>query len=316
MVILTRLELNGIVSKTDGEKYVFFCTDGGLTATRSVERQIEAAVSKGEYRECSFSEYKEPADMSEIKRIYNQGLMSQAPDGLCGISCKFECDNERIKSVAEQCLAESGGKSDGDLIFRISKDGRKLTADSHQVTAEYHSLLALCCLDEMRKGRDVAVPYDAPQFLDSLAEEWGKKVLRYLSTPADSSDLRARQLAAKQPFVRDGLFLAVKILAMMKEKNCTLADLLSVLPKKFILKKTVRISFSPSYLISVAGENSLGVRNDFEGVKILRDNGRVLIIPERGGETVRILAESNSMEAAQELCADVEDIINSVSDKV
>jgi phosphomannomutase len=141
-------------------------------------------------------------------------------------------------------------------------------------------------------------------------------VLRYLSTPADSSDLRARQLAAKQPFVRDGLFLAVKILAMMKEKNCTLADLLSVLPKKFILKKTVRISFSPSYLISVAGENSLGVRNDFEGVKILRDNGRVLIIPERGGESVRILAESNSMEAAQELCADVEDIINSVSDKV
>ena len=64
------------------------------------------------------------------------------------------------------------------------------------------------------------------------------------------------------------------------------------------------------------GDCVLYSKDDFEGVKILRDNGRVLIIPERGGETVRILAESNSMEAAQELCADVEDIINSVSDKV
>ncbi len=306
----------GLFACASDEKYVSLCAESGLGAPRSLERQIEAAVSKGEFRECAYSECKEPANMREVKRLYAQRLSAYAPDGLGGIACTAESDNENIKNLLKSCLADLSAEKDGGLIFRISRDGKTLSAEQGGITAEHHSLLALCCLDEMRKGRDVAVPYDAPQFLDSLAEACGRKVLRYLSTPADSSDFRARQLAAKQPFVRDGLFLAVKILAIMKEKNCGLSDLLSELPQKFILKRNVRISFSPSYLISLAGENSLGVRNDFEGIKIIRDEGRVLIIPERGGESVRILAESNSMEAAEELCADVEDIINSASDEV
>ncbi len=306
----------GIFAFSGEERYVSLCAGGGLSAPRSLERQIEAAVSKGEFRECGESELVEPANMSEVKKLYTQGLMTQAPDGLKGVSAVFECENEKIRNLVSSCAVRLGAELKGKLIFRISADGTKLSAVSGQDCAEYDSLLALCCLDEMKKGRDVAVPYDAPQFLDSLAEECGKRVYRYLSTPADGSDMRARQLAAKQPFVRDGLFLAIRILAMMRERNCGFADLLSELPQKFISKRNVRISFSPSYLISLAGEKSLGVRNDFEGIKIIRDEGRVLVIPDRFGETVRILAETDSMESAEELCAVVEDIINAVSDKV
>ncbi len=306
----------GLFAFAGEEKYVSLCAFGGLSVPRSLERQIETAVAKGEFREGVESELSMPANMSEAKKLYTQGLMMQAPDGLKGMAAVFECENEKIKNLVSACAIKLGAELKGELIFKISADGTRVTAVSGRNYAEYDSLLAVCCLDEMRKGRDVAVPYDAPEFLDSLADGCGRRVLRYLSTPADNSDLRARQLAAKQPFVRDGLFLAVKVLAIMKERNCSLDSLLSDLPQKFIVKRNVRISFSPSYLISLAGKDSLGVRNDFEGVKIIRNEGRVLIIPDRGGESVRILAESDSMEAATELCADVEDIINTASDKV
>ena len=306
----------GLFAYAGEEKYVAVCAKGGLSVPRNLERQIEAAASKCEFRETAESELKDPANMEELKGLYVQGLLQQAPEGLKGTAAVFECENEKIKNLASSCASKLGAEAAGELIFRISADGTKLSAVTGQDNAEYDSLLAACCFDEMRKGRDVAVPYDAPEFLDNLAENCGRRVWRYLSTPADSSDSRARQLAEKQPFVRDGLFLALKLMAIMKEKNCTLDSLLAELPQKFIVRKTVKITFSPSYLVSLAGENCLGVRNDFEGIKVMRDNGRLLIIPERGGESVRILAESNSMEAAEEICADIEDIISSAADKL
>lgn len=306
----------GLFACAGDEKYVSFCAEGGLTATRGIERQIEAAAAKCEFREVSDSQIKEPANMEEMKRLYTQGLAEQAPDGLKGTAALFECENEKIRNIASACVSKLGAEQGSEVMFKITPSGTMVSAQTAQYNAEYDSLLAVCCLDEMRKGRDVAVPYDAPEFLDSLADACGRKIWRYLSTPADASDCRARQLAAKQPFVRDGLFLAVKLLAIMKEKNCSLDFLLAELPEKFIIRKRVKISFSPSYLVSLAGENSLGVRNDFEGIKIIRDKGRLLIIPERGGESVRILAEANSMEAAEEICADMEDIINSAAEKL
>ncbi len=309
--------LDGGVFACDGEeRYLSLCAEGGMPLTRRLERQIEGAMAKCGFREAALSEIRDPANAAEMKRLYIQGIMLQAPDGLEGVGAVFECENEAVKNLAADCVSKLGGSEDESVVFTLTPDGTGLAASTAEGKAEHERLLALCCLDEMEKGRDVAVPYDAPDYLDSLASGCGRRVLRYLSTPADNSDLPARQLAPKQPFVRDGIFLAVKLLAIMKEKGCGLDRLLARLPEKHIIRKTVGISFSPSYLVSLAGENSLGVRNDFEGIKIIREEGRLLIIPERGGESVRILAEANSTEAAEEICADIEEILNSASDKI
>ena len=164
----------------------------------------------------------------------------------------------------------------------------------------------------MRNGRDIAVPYDAPGFLDALALDCGKKVYRYLSTPADNSDSLARRLAAKQVFVRDGLFLAVKLLSVMKERECTLEKLIAELPEKYIIRKTVHIGFSPADIAGLVGEEDISLTNDFEGIKLKREKGKLLIIPERSGDKVRILAEADTMEAATELCEGIEELFKNI----
>ena len=285
------------------------CGEGGLSIPRHFEREIENGMSKCEFRETPESELKDISDMSSIRLLYGRELSKQAPYGLDGIGVSFECENESIRALLTSCAARLGAHGSDELILEVNSSGTKLTAVTESGRIEYEKLLAVCCLNEMKNGRDIAVPYDAPEFLDSLAEACGRSAYRYLTTPADTSDSAARRLAAKQTFVRDGLFLAIKLLSVMKERDCGIEKLLSELPEKYIVKKTIHIGFSPANLASLVGEEDVSINNDAEGIKLIRSGGRLLIVPEKSGENIRVLAEADSTEAAQELCADIEDII-------
>lgn len=290
---------------------IVICGEGGLSITRSFERSIEAALARDEFREISEKDMHEAADMTGVKLLYRQELMKQAPYGLDGISVAFESENSAISSIMGDVLGRLGAAAGGDTVLRCGASGAKLSAYSPESgEAGYDRLLALCCLGELEKGRDIAVAYDAPMFLDSLAAEYGRKVFRYLGTPADNSDSSARRLASKQIFVRDGLFLAVKLLSMMKEKERSLGSLLADLPEKAIVRKRVRIGFSPAELAGILGGEGSGGSNNFEGIRLTRSGGKLLVTPERSGGGVRILAEADSAEAAQELCAGIEELLS------
>ena len=304
---------SGLFVSGKNSREVRICGEGGLSIPRRFEREIESGMSKCEFKEISEDEIKGISDMSGVKLLYNQELMKQAPYGLQGTGACVECENESIKTLLENCIMRLGGHESDEIKLVIDGSGTRLHAVCGGEKIEYEKLLALCCLNEMRNGRDIAVPYDAPAFLDLLAEENGRKAYRYLSTPADNSDSSARRLAAKQIFVRDGLFLAVKLLSVAKERDKSIARLLSELPEKYIVRKSVRIGFSPSNLAAVVGEGGAQTDNGFEGIKLVKSGGRLLVIPERSGERVRILAEADSMEAADELCADIEEKLNSAS---
>lgn len=300
----------GIFIKGGEKREIKLCGRGGLSVTRSLERSIENALSKCEFREASEREINEIAEMHSVKNLYVQDLMKQVKNGLQGMGASFKCENEMIKYLAFDCASRLGLTETDSLVFEIGYDGTSVAALFSGEAFGNETLLSVCCFNELKKGRDVSVPYDAPAFLDELATGGGR-VLRYLSTPADDSDSVARSLAEKQFFVRDGLFLAFKLLSVMKERNKTLNELAAELPTKFIARKTVAINFSPSYITKLIGVEDTGVKNDREGIRLVKSEGKLLIIPEKGGKTVRILAEADSAETAEELCGGIEDIINS-----
>lgn len=305
----------GLYIEGKGGREVKICGEGGLSIPRRFERAIESGMAKCEFHETAENEIKEISDMSSVRLLYNQELLKQAPDGLEGIEAKIECDNESIKTLLTNSISRLGGREGGELLLRVEPSGLRVEAQMPSGKADYEKLLAVCCLNEMKKGRDISVPYDSPEFIDALAYGCGRKVYRYLHTPADDADFTARQLAAKQVFVRDGLFLAVRLLSVMKERGCPLEALLAEIPEKYIVRRTVSINFSPTYLASLIGEENMGAKNDFEGIKLVKKEGRLLVVPDRSGDAVRILAEADTMEAADELCRDVEDILNTASEK-
>ena len=97
----------------------------------------------------------------------------------------------------------------------------------------------------------------------------------------------------------------------MKERGKSLSELADEIPKKYIFRKTVSLSFSPSFISKFVGEDEKNYRNTREGIKLVRQEGSLLIIPEKSGKSVRILAEADTAETAEELCGSIEDLLNS-----
>lgn len=306
---------SGVFLSADNGKEIYICGEGGLSIPRFFERSIESAMQSSDFNEISEEKMKESSDVSSIKQLYEQALMKQAPYGLKGVSVDIVCRDDTIRSTLQKVLKKLGAENGGELILSVDSCGAKLEAVCNGETVDYYKLLALACLDEMKHGRDIAVPYDAPDYLDSIADSCGRTVYRYLSAPADDSDSEARRLASKQFFVRDALFLAVKILSVIKENEQTLPELLDELPKKFIADNVVSISYAPSSLVEIIGEDNVSSGKITEGIKIIRSNGKLLIIPERGGGNVKVLAEADTMEAAHELCIDMSNILISYNNK-
>lgn len=301
----------GIFIVGEEEAKIKICGEGGLPVTGKLKREIENSMRKCEFKAASENEMTEKADMSGTKQLYFQQLLKQAGAEIEGTEVSFECENEKIRSILLDCAASFGFNESEETVFKINKSGTELTAYCSDKIYSHETLLAVCCDYEIKNGKSVAVPYDSPAYFDELSDNRRAKVYRYLSSPADNADENARKLATEQIYVRDALFLAIRLLSIMKEKNQKLGFLVSLLPQKTVFKKTVSIGFSASELSSIFGENKARSKNDYEGISLIKPKGKLLIIPKRNGKAVRILAQADTMEAAQELCADVEELLES-----
>lgn len=304
---------SGMFVSCADENRISLCGENGLPPCRAFERETEGAMNRCEFRVTDEKTIGEISDMSGLKMLYFQELLKQTDMIFNEFSIGIKCDNNKISDMMNNCFYRMKPNENAEIVFNINSRGTHVYAETENGEIGFEKLLAICCLDEMRKGRDVAVPYSAPLYLDSLAEEYGRRILRYLTTPADNSDASARKLAKKQVFVRDALFMCAKLVSVMNERCMTLDMLASEIPDKYIESKVFSVNFPVSRLSDVIGAETDG--SDFgEGVRLVRKDGSLLLIPERGGEKIKVFAEADTMEIANELCADIEEIIGSAND--
>jgi mannose-1-phosphate guanylyltransferase/phosphomannomutase len=302
----------GIFVHGGREPFLRICGEGGLPVPRYLEREIEAKLRKGDFHRCSGSACKEIADMSSIRMMYNREMMKQAPGELQGLAAQVESKNRQLQTLLEDCLERLGCARGSGVLFEINEAGTELCAAEGGLHFSPEQLLAICCQYELEQGGDLALPFDAPALLDALALEAGRSALRYLASPADQSDSAARQLSARQPWVRDALFLCVRLLAIMRQSGQSLAQRLEALPAFAVEKKSFALPCSPSMLSKVFGESDVQLDAVSEGVVLRKRGGRLLITPSKNGRRVQVFAEARDMETARELCAEVEQALGLV----
>lgn len=304
----------GIFVTGGDEPTILLRGEGGLSAPRQLEREIETRLRRTEFTLVDEEDYHDIANMQAIKTMYARELMRQAPQGLKGSSVRIASKNTHVQAMLEHALDRLDcSLGQGALTLQISEDGTQLsahlTAHEHDMHYSHEQLLAICCKAELAHS-DIALPYDAPEMLDHLATLQGRTALRYLSCPADQSDNKARQLAARQHWVRDALFLAVKLLQIMHERNNSLHELLTELPPCYVQRKRFSLPCSPSMLQQLIGEQHEEVLNAREGLMLRRENGRILITPGKSGRCAHVLAEAATAEFAQELCDFAEKLLD------
>ncbi|MEG1835624.1 MAG: sugar phosphate nucleotidyltransferase [Oscillospiraceae bacterium] len=298
------------ISERNGETSIKICGEGGLSLTGNAAREIEMRIERSDFNNCDNALMRPVSDMSSVGVMYEREALGQAITKLSGMSANIKCSNEKINMLLEDCLYRAGCKIGDEITFKINNDATSVSAFYRECGwISGDKLLAICCNYELKNGKDVAIPYDAPHAINIVASEYERRVLRYLKSPVDSCDSEARSLAAKQIFARDAVFMTMKILGIIKETGNNLSQLLEELPKFYVLRKNYSLSFLPSEICEALNFDCT-VEQTPEGIAVRTSSGRILLTPSKTGKMLRIMAEANTMEASNALCEDIEERLN------
>jgi mannose-1-phosphate guanylyltransferase/phosphomannomutase len=297
----------GLFARSAGSRAVLRLIDGsGLTLNRTQERKMDHAFSTGEFRRCTPLDYGRPLLMSGIRAVYTSQLKKLAPERLSGLYVTVHSTNKEVSHLLRETLHELGCSEGGIKIHITASGGSASFFDENGDYIDAARALALGCIVAFENGEDVALPFEAPRAIDTLAARYNRRVLRYLSCPADSSDKAARAAAAGQPWVRDGLQNAVRILHYLKVNSISLCDFTKKLPLFAISIKAVSLSGNPGSLLRRLSVDQEHREGPTEGVLLSSGSGKVLLSPLKRGTGLRILAEAANMEAADEICEEFE----------
>ena len=285
---------------------------GGLPASRSIERSIESRLSVGDFTRAGWDNMKDPTDMTGMRQLYRQELISMAPDGLSGISAEIRGSDFEPVKLLTSVLSTIGCSTDEGVRLHLGAGGRRLSI--YDTVAGYiwpERVLAISCFMDLEDGNDLALPYDAPIAIDEMAHRYHRKVVRYLNCPVDGSDTDARKLAANQPWIRDGLMMSIRILNWLKKRHITLSDITQQLPNFAVATKTIACDGNPGRVIrQISGAKTReGIG---EGARIQMENGILLVRPSKLGKSLVLVAEAADTEIATELCGALEQKLDTV----
>lgn len=295
------LDCGIFVSCRNSQISIKICGEGGLPLSSSVHRDIENRIKYGEFRRPMEENLKDVSDMTGVGLMYRRELIRQSPTELSEVGCNIRSENEKITMLLDDCLYRLGCRRGDELTFKINRDGTLLSAFHRNCGWVPHDkLMSVCCMYETQNGRDVAVPFSSPRVLDEIARLNGRKVLRYYNYPSDLSDTGARTLALSQVFMRDALFMAVKILGIICESGIPFDKFISSLPQFYISRKKIKLSCNPSEIASLLKNESFQITK--EGVILKYPDGTVYMTPSRNGKMLRMTAEAYNYEFSKELC--------------
>ena len=280
----------GVYADVSSDTPVRIFSRGGLPLSAGEKERLLELLEKGA-PPSPYSSYGGILAMSSMRELYGIELIKSAVCTLSGMSVSVKCASSAVRALAEEALSRLGCRfAEGGLTLQISADGRNVSA--YDKVSDYiftDRVLLLVCMDLFRRGQDASVPASAPRVLDRIAARWGRRALRYEDGFVSDSDRSARNLGMRQPFLRDGLMLGIRLLSLLRENQCSLEELEKRLPGYAVVSRTV-----------AAGRDLLppGER----GVCFPLNGGEIRLCPARAGRAIFLVAEGANVEMAGELC--------------
>lgn len=176
------------------------------------------------------------------------------------------------------------------------------------VNEDMFTALVSLILFKTNESRTVVVPLSTTHVVEKLAEENHGKVIRTKTSPQDiMNKMLGNEIkpgAIEQFDLHfDAMAGLVKIMDFMKTNNLSLVELISMIPDFHTDEKEVECSWNAKGKVmrQIIQENDNNSIETLEGVKIFKDGGWVLILPDSEQPVCRIKSESYSAEIAQEL---------------
>ncbi|MDR0326265.1 MAG: NTP transferase domain-containing protein [Oscillospiraceae bacterium] len=295
-----RIPLN-IFVRQDGRLLTLYLFDqDGVAPGRAEERRLEASVLRGDIT---------PADPQSLRPArYLSGLAEQyaaeaaapprwavsgfAPVPMSAGGSGPETDLLRRALALAGCVPNGGPilYSDGLSLTAVLEDGRE--ADPAHLLGSMIFMEAACGADRL------ALPCDAPAFLDDVAARQGVRALR-----VERDGEKARALLAAQPYMRDPVFMAARLAHGCRKHKKGLSGFLGQLPSFHLTAGEVAVRADRGAVMRELARLFPGAELS-EGIRSRARGGWVRVAPLPNRSALRIIAEGMSAELADELYAD------------
>ncbi len=317
--------------------HVDFMDSKGASISRVVERKIENAFLKEDFKRCSGEEISRLNNITDFKNYYTrsvlndvdlQSIKNHAPKVclfspsdfvislmvpmLTDIGCKVVShstpDFNDIELVLEQ-LKLSGSDfaafidSNGETLVLVDKLGNVIKDD-------LFLLLTSLIIFKSAKNSKVVVPITVPTALETLAQKYGGKVVRTkTSAQAVMEQMLIHNLLKSKDNMNqfllnfDALAGLVKIIEFLSVNNTTLDEAVKEIPGFYISKKMV---FCPwelkgRVMRSLITEQTGEKIELLDGVKFILENGWALVLPDADKPLCRIYSEGDSPIVAENI---------------
>lgn len=284
-----------------------FFGENGTPLKREHQRKIEAA-SSGDFTRANA---KNVGVSSAITGVFEAYVAAAANVSFCSTAGDFPvsvtgrgAENRALRAALTEAGFRVTENREKGPSLEVLPGGFLLNAEDengHHIDQE--QAFVLTALAEFENGcGKVAAPFGAPAVLDVLAGALGTKVLRI---GRDGEEADALFLA--QPFMRDGVFAAVRICSALARRGETLAELRARMPRFASVTREILLTCDRGAAMKKMAAACSEMAVEFaEGLRLSTDRGWVHIAPCHDRPALKIKTESQNAEIAEQLCADFE----------
>lgn len=282
----------------------------GLPLARSEQRKLEGALLRGEGSRVSGARVGGVETVAGTRSSYAAECArplgaNDQPSHLPDVAVER---GEGANAVLAAALAALGcrvqrGVNKGVPTFSADWGGFRLTAwDEKGKLLSPDCLLVLLTRIELTDGEgQAALPAWAPAAAETVARHRGGRLLRLGRDGAEAEELWQRQ-----PWFRDAIFAACRICRRMGRTGESLEQLCHGLPQFATVRREVPIRTGRGRVMGGVLRSMPAARSQGEGVRLPSGDGWVYVVPSGSRSALRLIAESVSTEAAEELCAQME----------
>jgi len=332
---------------------VDFMDSKGASISRVLERKIENAFFREDFKRCSGDEISRLNNITDFKNYYVRSVLNdidvnkikeKSPkinivspsdfvislvvamlsDAGCKVVNFSYANQDNLNSIVEEM-----NESDADFTAFIDSNGETLILidkSGNIVKDDLFLVLTSLIVFESLPHSEVIVPITAPSAIEILAQKYEGKVMRTKTSPQAVMEQmlnynlfknHEREKMIQFMLNFDALAGLVKIIEYLCVKNTSLAEALSKIPPFYISKGSIHCPWEQKGKVmrTLITHNSNNMIELLDGIKIMLHNGWVLVIPDADLPLCRIYSEGESQEAADNISKEYLEKIRKIIDE-
>jgi mannose-1-phosphate guanylyltransferase/phosphomannomutase len=279
---------------------LYFYDRQGIPPSRAEERRLESQILRGEMMFADPESLLPSRYLEQTAERYIAAA-SEPPQwaalGVTPISMTAGGNGEEADFLRRTLAAAGCVFKDGAILF---SDGLSLSAslEDGQEVGHAHLLGALIHIEAAAGTKELALPPDAPAFLDDLGARQGLKILRL-----ERDGETARKILADRPYTRDPIFMAARLAHGCRKLKASLSELCGQFPAFSLTHGEVPVTAERGAVMRQLARQFPKAEMG-EGLCTRTRGGWVRIAPLSNRPALRIVAEGMNEELAEEILAD------------